>query len=888
MSKKQFLVSAVMPVCNNEEFLEEAVNSLTAQTLGFENNIQLILINCGNSDKFKNICDGFQKKYPDNIIYLSQESNNISSARNLGMKSVSAKYVNFMNSRDKWENNAFQILYDFMEKNNEKTDAAAARKSLFDGGKGWHGLDYKFNKTITADLDKQFDLVQNDVSSVLFTTDALKNLQFCEDIDSGEETRFVNEVLFQKCSLGIVREAVYFSRVRTDENSQTNPDSYYFDIPVHLHQYLFSLSKQKYGSIKKFIQYTIMYDLTWRLKRPAYKILDEQKFLKYSSLIRDLMKDIDDDVIYRQRNIYMNMKMYAFSLKYGSDARKNLELSDNKIMYKNFTAMDISKAQTLLIWDYFEIKNNVLRLEGKDNCWLCREDFSYYAEVNGELYYPSYYDCKKFDLVTMDGISNKGRAVVFELRLCRDRETTVRFFHTFKGKSNEISTSTGKFSHLADIENAYYAKDDVIIKRHEKGFISYPNTPELRAKFEQEFCNVLTKEGKKNIIELRKTYFERIAKKKKNIWLISDRPYVANDNGEFFFRYMNRTFHKNTETFFNINQDCPDFQRMKKYGKVIPYDTDEYNIYFLLADKIISSAASDYVFNPFGSDRKYLTDIINSDFVFLQHGITKDDISSWINRMNKNIRLVITSAMPEYLSILNGDYYMKEDNIALTGMARYDNLFRKNKHHKPMKKIVIIPTWRQSIKGSYNPKTSESIYYDKFRDTDYFKFYNSLINDKRLLEAMELHGYTGLLCMHPLHSQQYKDFDENSLFKVNQGLVDYQKEFTEASLLITDYSSVAFDFAYLKKPVIYAQFDKDDFYSKHTYKKGYFSYEENGFGCICADLDSTVSAVIAELENGCKNTPKYLERIQQFFPHTDAHCCKRIYQSIKKLDRGSL
>ena len=65
---------------------------------------------------------------------------------------------------------------------------------------------------------------------------------------------------------------------------------------------------------------------TWRLKRPAYKILDEQKFLKYSSLIRDLMKDIDDDVIYRQRNIYMNMKMYAFSLKYGSDARKNLEL----------------------------------------------------------------------------------------------------------------------------------------------------------------------------------------------------------------------------------------------------------------------------------------------------------------------------------------------------------------------------------------------------------------------------------------------------------------------------------------------------------------------------------------------------------------------------------
>ncbi|BEJ86313.1 hypothetical protein B10525_14460 [Campylobacter jejuni] len=37
--------------------------------------------------------------------------------------------------------------------------------------------------------------------------------------------------------------------------------------------------------------------------------------------------------------------------------------------------------------------------------------------------------------------------------------------------------------------------------------------------------------------------------------------------------------------------------------------------------------------------------------------------------------------------------------------------------------------------------------------------------------------------------------------------------------MITDYSSVAFEMAVLKKPVIYYQFDKDEFFAKHTVQK---------------------------------------------------------------------
>ena len=888
MSKSDFLISVVMPIYNTEKFLEQSIDSVIGQTMGFSDNIQLILVNDGSTDTSESICKGYVEKYPDNIVYLSQENSGVSSARNLGLKSVKGKYVNFLDSDDKWQDDAFKILYDFMEKNTDKTDAAAARKILFDGKSGFHGLDYKFSKTMVADLDKNFDLVQNDVTSVLFRAESLKDIEFCEKLRYGEDSRFVNTVLLQKCTLGIVKEAVHFNRIRTDGTSalqtEGGTEGYYFDSPVYLHKYLFDLSKEKYGVIKKFIQYTMMYDITWRIKKPVYKLLDGEKYERYINIIRELVKCIDDDVIYRQRSIYMNMKMYVLSLKYGRDVRKELAWSDGKIKYKNFMAIDTEKAQTLIIWDYFEIKGNVLHLEGKDNCWMNRDDFDYHITVGGKIYHPSYYDCKRFDLVTMEGSVNKGRAVVFDIPLDKDNESKISIFHDFKGKSSEIYTSLGKFSHLPKIDEAYCAKDDIIITRDGKGFVSRPNTDELRNGLEEEYCKVLKSDGKEDIIELRKAYFERKSRQKKKIWMISDRAYVANDNGEHFFRYMNKRFHIGIEAVFNINRDCEDFERMKKYGKVVCYDDDDYKIYFLLSDKIISSSASDYIFNPFGDDKKYLVDIINFDYVFLQHGITKDDISSWINRFNKNIRLMITAALPEYRSVIDGDYYIGEDRVVLTGMARYDELYRKNKRNTPVKKIVIIPTWRKEIKESYDEKSSKSIYYDKFRETDYFKFYNSLINDERLLKAMKDKGYKGLMCMHPMHSEQWIDFTPNDVFEINSGYVDYQKEFIEASMLVTDYSSVAFDFAYLKKPVVYTQFDKDKFYLEHTYKKGYFDYEKNGFGCVCTDIDSAVNAIIAEIENECCNSEAYIERVNEFFPYNDANCCKRIYKSIRGLD----
>ncbi len=68
----QFKFTVVTPVYNVEEYLEETLESVLSQTIGFEENIQMILVNDGSPDNSEEICLKYQKKYPDNIIYLKK------------------------------------------------------------------------------------------------------------------------------------------------------------------------------------------------------------------------------------------------------------------------------------------------------------------------------------------------------------------------------------------------------------------------------------------------------------------------------------------------------------------------------------------------------------------------------------------------------------------------------------------------------------------------------------------------------------------------------------------------------------------------------------------------------------------------------------------------
>jgi CDP-glycerol glycerophosphotransferase (TagB/SpsB family) len=101
-------------------------------------------------------------------------------------------------------------------------------------------------------------------------------------------------------------------------------------------------------------------------------------------------------------------------------------------------------------------------------------------------------------------------------------------------------------------------------------------------------------------------------------------------------------------------------------------------------------------------------------------------------------------------------------------------------------------------------------------------------------------------------------------------------------LLITDYSSVFFDLGYMEKPVIYYQFDQEEFRKFH-YQEGYFSYEEHGFGPVVLTEEALVDAINECAENDFRMKKKYLDRLEAFYPVRDEKNCERTFNILSRM-----
>jgi len=384
-----------------------------------------------------------------------------------------------------------------------------------------------------------------------------------------------------------------------------------------------------------------------------------------------------------------------------------------------------------------------------------------------------------------------------------------------------------------------------------------------------------------NIKKNTKTKYLRLGKvrkllppaNKKELWLISDRTGVAGDNGEVFFRYLNREHKNDVESIFVIDKHSPDYKRLKTIGQVISPYSFRYKYLFLKANKIVSSQLDLIEFEPFNLEQ--LKDkLLNQKIIFLQHGITKDDISRAYSKFNQNISLFITASKRERESIIgNFSYGLLPFNVALTGFARFDNLV-----NDPQKIIYIIPTWRKKIADLYKDNKIEEL-----KQTDYYKANVQLINDINLIDLANNYGYTIKYVPHPLMKKLFAS-SEMSGIEIDCN-TPYSEIFKNGSVLITDYSSVAFDFAYLKKPIIYYQYDQTQIFTEHTYKPGYFDYSKDGFGPVVTELQNLYEQLENVLKNNCKNNEIYMWRIEEFFEFFDKNNCDRIYESICSIDK---
>ena len=435
------------------------------------------------------------------------------------------------------------------------------------------------------------------------------------------------------------------------------------------------------------------------------------------------------------------------------------------------------------------------------------------------------------------------------------------------------------FPLAASLKHSYYSAHGFVLKRMDNCLLLHQTAKVLPAELRLLLeLAASCKLSAWKAVFLRSFYHLRRLFNPRTFWLVSDRPDRADDNGEAFFTYA-VTQVQDRDVYFLLRKDSVDYPRLSKIGKVIPYGSLRHKIYQLMADVIITSGGSlEFMLAAF--NKEYYKDILfKQKRVFLQHGVTQCNYSAWLNKYEKNFSFFITTTPQEQAAILRENYFYDESVVRLTGFARYDFL-----QSRPGKIICIMPSWRGNLINLqlYNRNgTCEPV--AGFSESAFFKFYNGLLNDARLLAALQKYGYQLKFVLHP-NMRAFSDvFTKNALVKFVTTQERYRDLINEGSMVVTDYSSVAFDFAYLNKPVLYCQFDREEYTHWRFYHQGYFDYETAGLGEVVTTLDAAVDRLIGYMINGCIMKPCYRERVAKTFAYRDRQNCQRIYEAIANL-----
>ena len=834
----EFKFSIIIPTHNSAEGIGKTLNSLINQTLDFEKNIEAIIVDNNSADNTKRICEKFTCEYPKNIRFFE---NDCQIAKNIGLEKANGKYIGFLENNDYLSENSLKDVLKFFN-DSPDVDVTTVPIYYYKNNRKERYLDYTVKKTSTANLLKEPEKAQLLGPSTFIRKDAIKTF-FLNDFN--EYISFLNDILINNPNLGICKEASYYmkyieEKMLPTEDRYLDFDEYDDFIENNLNNIL-SKSEEKFLEMPKFIQYELLNQINWIFS------MEQSKYELDLSKLKKIFELIDDEIIFNNMLLEEEMKPALFMTKYDNNLNEDM--------------MDKLKLNTVFI-DVYDIIDNKLNILAhvKNNY---ERDVKVY--VNGNSI-----PIKKVRFPQNDNYSLGHRYLYdysFEVKI--PLSTTKKYEIEFKSKNKKLNIDFSRPCNFSKIigyaKTKHYLsvhKDDKIVIKKKNG-LSWI-LQEVKATF-----RLL----KNRDLEFLKAFPFRLAYmlgypflKNRRIWFYMDRPDESDDNGLHLFKYAIKKDDRITR-YFILSKDNDDYEEIKKIGKVIPYKSIRHRFLGLFVENIITSHPDNGIIYPFWGGYPYFAGLLKSNNIFLQHGILKDNISSWLNKSSMNLSFFLVSSTKEFSSIFNHPYNYGENVVQLKGLPRYDNL----KNIKNKKQIIIMPSWRRNL-------TSKSNEY--IQETEYFKRFNSLINNERLIQKAKEYGYEIIFRPHPNVYNFINLYDENDYVKIDYDKTKFQVLFNNGSLMITDFSSVAFDFAYLNKPVIYYQYAHDYHFNVED---SFFDYETMGFGEICKREDELVNLIIEYMENDCKIKDMYRKRIDDFFIFKDRNNCKRVHEAIENM-----
>ncbi|MFJ8257630.1 CDP-glycerol glycerophosphotransferase family protein [Peribacillus asahii] len=360
----------------------------------------------------------------------------------------------------------------------------------------------------------------------------------------------------------------------------------------------------------------------------------------------------------------------------------------------------------------------------------------------------------------------------------------------------------------------------------------------------------------------------RAAHKKDDVWIVGERTYKAQDTGYHFFKHMRQNY-PDKEVYYVIEKDSPEAKNVEPLGNVLYFKSKEHIMKTLISTRVISSHHPDYLYPIRTGSFKRKVKALK---VFLQHGVmgTKNMVANYGKNSSSGFNTDIFLVSSDFeKDMIVTDFGYDENEVFVTGLSRFDKLFEKD---VPVKKqLLVIPTWRDWI-------TSD----EAFLESEYFERYQQLIHHPDLHSLAKTHQFEIIFCLHP-NMQKFTHYFQDAPVKViSQGEVDVQRLIKESAIMITDYSSVAFDFSFLHKPVIYYQFDRSRFIGK---RPSHLNLDKDLPGDIVNELEELLVKLEESAHSDFIMKEEYIERANRFIKYRDLNSSERIYEAVQEAEK---
>ena len=283
-----YKISVIIPIYNAEKHLENSINSIINQSIGFDN-IELILVDDASKDNSKKIIESYSKQYDNIIPYYSEKNHGYPGfGRNIGLNTATSNYIMFMDNDDEYDENMCKTMYETII--NENADIVVCGRMMVNQS---NNIEEKI-PYVNGTEENDKTILKND-ELLYFNSHIILNKIFKNEIIKSNRLRFnehsrLDDDMFTWEYYLNSEKMVYLNKyygyrwnIRTDSLSHTNGEEYITEIMECI---LYEFNQLKKFNKEKHINFRAKNAIQW--------LLYETSFISSSKKLRCILKKIYD------------------------------------------------------------------------------------------------------------------------------------------------------------------------------------------------------------------------------------------------------------------------------------------------------------------------------------------------------------------------------------------------------------------------------------------------------------------------------------------------------------------------------------------------------------------------------------------------------------------